>query len=205
MLPINLMLDSSIVDSEEEKTILTGLLEFRELFPGANISLDYSSVDKYRLLERARRIRRSGGHTQIDVNSLLELLQDYSSVTPIIEVLFTTEDLTTEETNFCFGATWLGGRCTVQSTYRYRELSSQDKSLAIKGVLHHELGHVLGMAANLSRIHTENKLGPHCADWNCIMHQSMNVNEAVRIARGARAHGRIYCPLCLADAKRNKI
>ena len=197
-----LMLDSSIVDTEEEKIILTGLLEFKKLFPGVNISLSHSSADK--LVKKARRIRHSSRHTQIDANSLLEVVHNCSP-SQITEVLFTTEDLATEETNFCFGATWLGGRCTVQSTHRYRGLNSQDRELVIKGVLHHELGHILGMAANLSRSHTEDKLGPHCADWNCIMHQSMNVNEAVRIARGARAHGRIYCPLCLADAGRNKI
>lgn len=204
MLPINLMLDSSA--AMDEKSILAGLLEFKKFFPERIITLDYSSADH--LVRSARRIRRSNGRTQIDANDLLKMVQNYSDQkhhkTPVIEVLFTAKDLATEDTNFCFGAAWLGDRYTVQSTYRYQNLRQQDKDLVIKSVLQHELGHVLGMAADLSRNCTEYKLGPHCTDWNCVMHQSMNVNDAVRIARGARKHGKIYCSLCLADARRSK-
>ncbi len=203
MLPINIMIDSSI-NEEDEKSILEGLLEFRDLFPGRDYSFDDTRAD--RLVANARRIRRQDGSIQIDGNHLLSLMYSHSNQVcdAKIEVLFTSYDMTANDNNFVFGVAWPEGRCTAQSVYRYKGLNSEDRHLVIKGVLLHELGHILGMAANPSRINVEEKLGLHCADWNCIMHQSMTVDDAVYIARGANSR-MIYCPLCMNDGRHSNV
>ena len=209
MLPIYLMYDSGL-DELERTSIHEGLLEFQHVFPTRVIvnfgsepwsSGNYSSADWY--IQHAE-IIRGYAHRQINADSLLKLMynEPYQQNDPHVDALFTSADLTSKELklNFCFGLT--NGRFTVQSVFRYRSLPKYDRKLAIKTVLQHELGHVFGMAWDPNRPNTEEKLGNHCTNRGCIMRQGMNTTEWVNLAREARKMGRLYCPQCLADARK---
>lgn len=206
MLPIYVMYDSAL-DEIERTAIHEGLLEFQRVFPARVIinfgsepwaNGSYSSADWY--LQHAERM----SNQQIIADSLIRLMRNepFQEETPHIDVMFTSVDLNTNSfhLNFCFGLT--NGRFTAQSVFRYRNLPKNDRVLAIKTVLQHELGHVFGMAFDPRRTNTEEKLGNHCTNFGCIMRQGMNTTEWVNHAREARKMGRLYCPQCLADARK---
>ncbi len=211
--PIYCCYDSDIT-TDEENAIVSALKEFKALFPEREIrnygrsswgNGSYNCADWY--VQHTDKINKLEiGHQQLDAESMLSLLMNepWQKKRPHIDVVFVSDDITMKRLNFCFGAAC--GRVTVQSVYRYRHASSlneEEKALAIKAVVLHELGHTLNMAANPYRRKTEPKLGIHCAQHGCIMQQGMNVPEFIQHAKDARALDRWYCPLCLADAKRH--
>ena len=106
--------------------------------------------------------------------------------------------------NFVFGVARPSARVTVQSVYRYRNLPMNERKLAIKTVVQHELGHIFG-CAHPGREKTEMNLGSHCTQYGCIMQQGLTVEAFVEHAKAARALHRLYCPLCLAEARRSNI
>ena len=213
MLPIYVAYDSGI-DNLEARAITEALVEFRKLFPEREIvnygsriwsEGDYSSADWY--VEKAERMlnyTEDGLQIQIDARSLMALLanEPWQEDDPHIDVLLTSMDLTANDLNFCFGMA--NGRTTVQSVIRYRGLPVADRKLIIKALVYHELGHILG-CTYYGRANTENKLGPHCTDRNCVMRQGMTVRESLENAKAATRFRRIYCPLCLACARKSKI
>lgn len=211
MLPIYVSYDSKITDFEQ-KAIIEGLKEISSVFPGREVVVfgsmawsegDYSSADWY--VARAKKVMHRGRGLQLDAASLLGLMtnEPWQRTKAHIDVFFTSYDLTAPGLNFCFGMT--SGRLTVQSVARYRVLPAADRYLAIKSVVQHELGHVYGLAGDLRRPNTEQNLGPHCTNYGCIMRQSLTLELWVQHAREARAMGRIYCPSCLADARRSTL
>lgn len=215
MLPIYVMWDSGLTP-DEQRAIVNGLKEFNDLFPEREIYVfgsdrwteaeEFSSADWY--LSKAKRVTRKGKPAQLDALSLILKMMDepYQKTNVHIDVMFTSKDLTAKLNsswlNFCFGLT--SGRYTVQSVARFRGLPTYDKTLAIKAILWHELGHVLGAAGN-RKMFVENNLGLHCTKHGCIMRQGLSVPEFVKHAKEARKQGRIYCPLCLEDIKKSPI
>lgn len=211
MLPIFVCYDSDL-DGFERRSISQAIVELNELFPEREIvnfgsaawsDGDYSSADWY--VKKAKLILRPGQEPQLDVNSIIRLLflEPWQESAPHIDVLFTSRDLAAKGLNFCFGMT--DGRYTVQSVYQYRSLNAEDRRLAIKTVLWHELGHVFGCAGDLRRSNTEEKIGEHCTNFGCVMRQGMSLGEWVRHAREAKNCNRIYCPQCMADARRSRV
>lgn len=209
MLPINVMYDSGITRTEEA-AIIAGLDEVKRLLGGLEYTNfgsrswgegDFSSADWY--VQHAHVVPRLD-RFQLDAGSLLYLLQ----VEPWqehehIDVMFTSHDLAIMDEddhylNFVFGVAH--DRYTVQSVARYRELPEFERYLAIKMVVQHELGHIFSMAADLSRLNTEDSLGPHCTNFGCVMRQGLSVPEWVQHALESHATGMVYCPQCLADA-----
>ena len=210
MLPIYVMYDSGL-NLLERSSVEQAISDLRFEMPERRIESyghwawskgDYGCADWY--IQTAGRIIKSKNQVQLDAESLLGLLErePWQEKTPHIDVLFTSRDLSARGLNFCFGMT--RGRCTVQSVYRYRSLnSSVDRSLAIKTVLWHELGHVFGLAVRANN--SEYKLGWHCTNHGCAMRQGMNLTEWVKNTRELKAAGRIYCPQCLADLHKTVI
>lgn len=212
MLPINVMYDSGI-DELEAAAIRAALNELLELFPSLTIrdygkeAWDegrYSSADWY--IRKTPRVRGNDGSLQLDADRLLDLItnEPWQSQEPHIDVALTSLDITAhdgdQQLNFVFGIA--NGRVTVQSVYRYRGLPDGDRYLAVKTVVLHELGHVLGAAADLNRSNTEYVLGPHCTNKGCAMRQGLSVPIWVAHARDIFQAQRLYCPQCLADIRR---
>ena len=215
MLEIHVMHDSGI-DGLEEQAIRDALEEFLRIFPEREILFfgdgawsigDYSSADWY--VKRAQQIyQKSVGHVQLNADYLLDLiLREPWQDVPHIDVMLTSHDLTATDDggrflNFVFGLTHRAA--TVQSVYRFRpgaaSLSDEDRYLAIKMLIHHELGHIFLMAADPNRSHTEESLGEHCTNPGCVMRQGLSVPEWVQHARESYDMGMVYCPQCLADA-----
>ena len=208
MLPIYVMYDSGL-SAFEQKCVKEAMVDFKELFPERDIVLygsrawsdgDYSSADWY---VRNAKMKLRPGTFQLDAASILSLMETEPwQETPHVDVFFTSKDLTAKGLNFCFGMT--RGRCTVQSVHRYRQLYPEDRKLAIKAVVLHELGHVFGLATG-RQVNVEYRLGYHCTSFGCVMQQGMNLSEWVRHAREAKRVGMIYCPYCMKDMRRSKI
>ena len=116
-------------------------------------------------------------------------------------VLFTTYDLHISSINagWCFGAANYKSHVSVQSVFRYQSLPIMDQFRCIRRTLRHELGHTFGMASDLKRAHTEDKLGPHCTNPGCSMRQSSTLQALLRHATEEDRLGTYFCKECLAD------
>jgi len=151
------------------------------------------------------RVSRPFGE-QLNADHLLGLVSNepWQKAEPRIDIVITSQDLTAFDCddwhNFVFGEA--DGRVTVQSVARFHQLSDTDRYLAIEAVIHHELGHIYGLAADASRSNTEYNLGPHCTNYGCFMRQGLSLEEWVIHARDAYRLDRIYCPQCLAEARK---
>jgi predicted Zn-dependent protease len=161
---------------------------------------DYSSADWY--VDHTNMVMGLEGRWQLDADHLASLMVGEPwQANPHIDVMITSWDLTAfdggQQMNFVFGEA--RGRVTVQSLARFRGLLRTDRYLAVKGVIHHELGHIYGMAANLGRSNTVYSIGPHCTNPGCIMQQGLSVGEWVAHAKESYSRGQIYCPQCMAD------
>lgn len=174
MLPIRAMWDSG-VNGLEAQAICAALEEQNKLFPGLDITIygasawckgGYSSADWY--INKTMRVSRPFGE-QLNADHLLGLVNNepWQKAEPHIDIVITSQDLTAFDCddwhNFVFGEA--DGRVTVQSVARLRQLSDTDRYLAIEAVIHHELGHIYGLAADASRSNTEYNLGPHCTNY----------------------------------------
>ncbi len=208
MLPIYVMYDSGL-DEVEEVAVLAALRDLSALVPEFEITCfgseawcsgEYSSADWY--IQHTEIVRGKNGELQLNADQLLDLVASEPwQANPHIDIVLTSCDLTAfdagQQLNFVFGIA--DGRFSIQSVARFRDCSNFDRTLAIKTMIWHELGHILGMAADLNRDHTEYKLGPHCTSFGCSMKQGMSVSEWVENAREVFQVGRIYCPECLND------
>lgn len=211
MLPICVSYDSG-VDFFEEAAIRSGLFEALECLRYQNsvriIGSDpwhqgkCSSADWY--IGGAKTIYRDQIGQQIDADDLIRMLMcsPWQINEPHIDILFTSHDLTVRRDgdwlNFVFGASL--GRVTVQSVARFRDIpNGDDRRLAIKTLMQHELGHIFGMAANPNRSNVRDSIGPHCTNYGCVMRQALTVPAWVENAREAYQMGTIYCPQCRKD------
>lgn len=210
---------SSKLSDFEVQAIRGACNQVCELFPELTFTIygsnpwsegEYSSADWY--VDQAKEyvtrwITASGEiieRRQLDADSIVDRLEEepWQQSDPHIDIMMVSEDLMAFDQGyplaFVFGLA--DGRVTVQSVARYRGLHPHDRYLAIQAVVWHELGHILGMAGDLGRSHTEYNLGPHCTNYCCVMRQGLSVEEWVQHAR--QTTSRIYCPQCLADARR---
>lgn len=214
MLPIYISYDNGL-DAIERTAIREAVLEFQRIFPERKFynfgskawsDGDFSSGDWY--VNHARRVMRKNFPLQLDAGSILHLFErePWQNLEEHIDVFFTSHDLTArfgfQWLNFCFGLT--RGHNTVQSVSRFRRLAFRNRKLAVKAVLLHELGRVLGAAADPGRHCTEENLGRHCTNYGCIMRQGLTVEEWVEHAMQAESRG-WYCTDCRNDIRRSRI
>lgn len=208
MLPIILSFDSGL-RYFERLAVREAVAEFRELFPEREIQDFGSSVwsnDEYSCADWYIEHAQNANDDQLEAKSVISLMKEnpHQSSYPHIEMLITSRDLTTWYLDFCFGLTV--ERYTVQSVYRHRELKhGADNQFAIKAMIWHELGHLLGAASDTNRSNTEDEVGVHCTNFGCIMQNSMTSVEMVRHAKDAMWKKSIYCPQCIEDIRRAKI
>ena len=216
---INVCWDSEL-SNYEVHVILDACIQVRELFPELTFDVygsdpwsegEYSSADWY--VDQAKEyvtrwITASGeiiDHLQLDADSIVDRLgeEPWQRSDPHIDIMMVSKELMAFDHGHPLNIVFVlaDGRVTVQSVARYRGLPPRDRYLAIQAVIWHELGHILGMAGDLRRSHTEYNLGPHCTNY-CVMRQGLSVEEWVQHARQATGRNRIYCPQCLADARR---
>lgn len=209
MLPINVMYDSGLSELEEV-AVLTALQEVSLAVQIPDITCygsepwslgAYSSADWY--IQNTQVVRANQGGTQLNADHLVDLVNSEPwQESPHIDIVITSRDITAfdagHQLNFVFGLA--SGRVSVQSIARFRDLDILSRFLAVKAVIWHELGHILGMAAATDRPHTEYKLGPHCTNPGCVMRQGMSVPEWVEHAEEAFQSGQIFCHQCLEDA-----
>lgn len=211
--PIYVRCDETIT-SEEEKSIIRGLLEAKRYLPDTEIYyvgkkqyislIDHTKLSKGQdVIDSVRKI----GNQLVSSDIIYKILSDRGNndnAPGRIEVFFTGHDLTDirtngEKLNFVFGSA--GNLITVQSVYRFRSLNDYEKDLCIKRTIRHELGHIYRMAGDLKRSNTEEKLGEHCTNSNCCMRQGMSVGEWLAEAKQEQASGIFYCKQCINDLK----
>ena len=214
MLPIYITYDSGLSEFERQ-AVVDAFTELDRIFPERRFvcygdepwdeGFLHCSADW--CVEHVRTVSVNGT-TQLDAGSVCAMLDGelWQRNHPHISVMIVSHDLTAMTLNgylnFCFG--FARGAATVLSVARYRDLSDSDRYLAIKTVIWHEVGHIFGMASNPARRNTEYRLGMHCTSPGCVMRQSMSLTPLVHRARNIAKMGRIFCPLCLADARRNQ-
>ena len=116
-------------------------------------------------------------------------------------VLFTAYDLHISSINagWCFGAATYKSHVSVQSVFRYQGLPIMEQFHCIRRTLRHELGHIFGMASNLERANTEDKLGPHCTNPGCSMRQSSTLQSLLRHATEENRLESFFCKNCEED------
>ena len=117
-------------------------------------------------------------------------------------IIFTAEDLFLGDT-WCFGAARVGGRASVQSMRRFRELSDEDKQAVITRTLRHEVGHIHKCAADPKRRNTRKKYGMHCTTQGCTMRQSPNLKDLLKHAKEEDPKDPL-CKYCREDLERFK-
>lgn len=168
----------------------------------------FSSADWY--IGQARQHQYRANQNQLDARFFVELMrrEPWQESNPHIDMILMTDDLTAKINgqwlSFCFGLTH--GRFIANSVHRYAGLNDRDRFAAIKGVVLHEIGHALGAAANLSRLNTEENIGPHCTNPGCIMRQGSNLSAWVNNTRDCyyNPHG-WFCPQCIEDIRRSQM
>ena len=78
----------------------------------------------------------------------------------------------------------------------------EEQILAVKRLLRHEVGHMLGLVERDH--HVEDKLGLHCTNI-CTMRQGLSVPEWLQQAKEEEKHGVQFCSCCMNDLSRNAL
>ena len=108
-----------------------------------------------------------------------------------------TVKLSQKYLNFCFGYTL--GNIAIISTARTKDLSDGDRNVMLTGLIMHELGHAFGLAMG-GRSNSENNLGVHCTNPNCVMNQGLIRKDLINNFRRAFKKG-CYCEQCWEQAR----
>ena len=211
MLPIYVMNDVGITAFEQD-CIKEAMHEFKTMFPERTITYfgarswksgNFSSANWF--ISKAQRCMSEKGTTLFYAESIVDLMEaDPQLKYPRISVLFTSRELVTRDTVSC--SSFTRGRNSVQSFYRYRMLGPAKRRLAIKSMIWHELGCILGAGANPVREGVVVELsGTYCANCACAMSNIESLEKRILRAKGAKESGQIYCPRCVRDILRSEI
>ncbi len=204
--PVVIMYDSGI-DEVERFAIKRAIEEVIDYFPkrgfvfsGTKVWADtnHHSSDWY--LEKTKRIC-VGGKMLLSANHLMSLVanSEWQKENRPIVIFLVSEEMVGLEASSSLTC----GLISIESVAKFRLLPHEERILAIKGMFHHELGHILGLAQDLERTNTEYSAGAHCTNLGCMMRYFENVNELVEMARESE-HTGVYCRQCAKDARKSE-
>lgn len=111
-------------------------------------------------------------------------------------VLFVEKDLyhPDSKAKWCFGSASDVGNVTVQSVYRYRDLTDEEKLRCIRRTLRHELGHIFKLCKSPGRANTLRNAGMHCTNHNCSMNKTKNTSDLVLHSKLEAYEKNFFCP-----------
>lgn len=197
----------SALSSVDRLLVYDAISEIKQFFPMCKIvNLDTVAGEGK---ETNRKIADSflkGSFNEIaraSCNIILDRLQKVRDTLPdcYAVVLITWYDLYIEnpKVDWVFGAARVKNRVTVQSMFRYRNLTEEEKLRCIRRTLRHELGHNFGMAADLNRVNTEDHTGPHCTAPGCSMRQAGTLQKLLELSAEEKRVGTYFCKDCISD------
>lgn len=147
------------------------------------------NIEMYNLVKEIEEEAYNPLRDQIKVEALNQSVWDYFKNYPYNPIILATDkDLYSDKTNYCLGATtnYYGKNIVIISQKRIEYFDHLIISTT------HELGHVFG-AASKNRKNTEENLGIHCTNPNCVMQQKINLNESIKYARRIYTLFKIGC------------
>lgn len=207
-LPIHICWDSDLTGIEAEAVIegineiaLVAKRQVRVFGSNSWFNGDYYSANWY-----VNNSRRRG--SQVNAADMLNLLHlEPWQEQPHIDLLVTSKDLysSNHNLNYVFGMAYPEWNVAVQSIFRFRQagLRGNELKLNIRRVVRHEVGHLLGMAAE-SRVNTVESCGSHCANPVCTMRQGLSVAAWQILTKMENKAGILFCPDCLSDLGHQK-
>lgn len=203
MFPIYICWDKHV--TEIEKNAIMGAIEEVESIFGCRVYCYGNTTwleGKYRSADEimATIPRRSNG--RVDGTRTMDLMVEITKTwtEPGVFILFTGEELTMGELNWCFGCARTGKKVAVESTAWYRSLPEWQRRACIAHTLRHELGHTFRCAANLKRSNTVDRLGPHCTNKGCTMRQTGTMDELLA-AIDEEDPRHYFCDQCMDDMR----
>ena len=206
---IYILLDSSLT-AEERQEIARATEDTRQVFPGLGVET-VASGDSERDAEIRKKMDSYIEGTQqengrYDASVILRRMKALAEWKKDAEVLlmFTGRDLylSEQKISWCFGAGRLRSRVAVSSVYRFRELTAPERRRCIERTMWHEIGHALGLAADLARKNTERKSGPHCTAPGCSMRQTESLAKLLAFSKEEEMQEQCFCPDCMADLRK---
>lgn len=209
MFEVEIFCDSSITDSEREMIINAARLAaplygcgFRIHGEGEWNEITDDSIPKScnEIISGASVNRKGQKNASSILDHMCEVLKAREKTGAMI--IYTGEDLFLKK-SWCFGAARVGGRVSVQSMRRFRDLSDEDKQAVVTRTLRHEVGHIHKCAADPKRKNTEQKHGMHCTMAGCTMRQTLSLKDLLIAARDEDSAD-CLCSLCREDLERFK-
>lgn len=126
-------------------------------------------------------------------------IEKWQELKPHYDVFVVRQDMYSgeENNNFVIGLAY-PGRCTVVSTYRFRELEATLQAQCVETEVMHELGHVFGLIPDDRIENVTESLGRHCTN-RCVMRQGLRLpDDWVRFTKERLQHGAL-CNRCQED------
>ena len=194
--PVCLYFDPAM-DPKGRQEVLQALEELPGVFPRLEIRLMPDPAEPI----AAGLINDKG---QYDGTAILRRLEKLQAGLPkgSPALYFTDRDLVLSTGRWCFGAASLKKGASVQSLYRYRDLSMAERERCIRRTLRHELGHVLGMAGDPSRSNTEERYGCHCTNPGCSMRQTPALRDLLALSAEEEKLADPFCAQCREEMRR---
>ena len=194
--PVCLYFDPAM-DPKGRQEVLQAVQELPGVFPRLEIRLMPDPAEPI----AAGLINDKG---QYDGTAILRRLEKLQAGLPkgSPALYFTDRDLILSTGRWCFGAASLKKGASVQSLYRYRDLSMAERERCIRRTLRHELGHVLGMAGDPSRSNTEERYGCHCTNPGCSMRQTPALRDLLALSAEEEKLADPFCAQCREEMRR---
>ena len=203
---IYVLFDTSVTEEERQAVVRT-VEDTRPLFPGfwmetvapgktAEEEKIRKNMDSYIEGTQTENGRYDALIVLRRLESLAERRKDAEAV-----LLFTGRDLclSSQGISWCFGAGRVKAHTAVCSVIRYRKLTEQERLRCIRRTMRHEIGHILGLAADSGRKNTEEHSGPHCTAPGCSMRQAGTLEKLLAFSLEEDRQGWCFCPDCLAE------
>lgn len=206
---IYILMDSSLTE-EERREIAQAAEDNRPVFPG--IGMETVNPGQSAAEEKIRKNmdtfiegtqQESGKYDATRILKRMKSMTERRKEATAI-LLFIGRDLclSSQKVNWCLGAGTLKGGRAVCSVFHYRGLTAQERLRCIRRTMRHEIGHTLGLAADLKRKNTEKSGGPHCTAPGCSMRQTGNLKKLLAFSLEEEQREQPFCPDCLEELRK---